>query len=249
MRKWFVLLCAFLCSCSNVKVSDNDETIKLAIDVGALDKAAELLIQDLDTGGFDIDRSFILADVYYRKRKFTEEFNTLDLIRKRISNVDKNKKNKLDYLILRNYVSRGYFKLAIEQYKKFNSSFSSLSNSEHGKSIMYYGISLCKINDLDGCIHALTTAKGYIPNDIVLERNIKLAYWLYPDESHLDQLELLDSFNSVTEQENLPNLILSAVKTGNYDSAFWLLQNRYSVKDAQDILDDLKRIRFSDKKN
>lgn len=251
MKKIVMFSMLLITGCvSSPQQSDPPATSRLAIDVGALDKARELMVNDINDHPANLTEKLSLADLYHRQHKFDLESQLLLTLNEK-SKLSAGDRKKITIMLMRNELSRGNYKKVIEAYDDImasdvltRSESTRLTNQQHGKILQYLSISYCKLLDFDKCLTNLDTALYYLPGNTDILDNIHLAYYMKSLYARRPDIQnLYTGYNDTRSVAMLSNLVLALIYNDDEGKAYQLLTSRYSSADAIKIIDDLKKAR------
>ncbi|MEL4013189.1 tetratricopeptide repeat protein [Dryocola clanedunensis] len=249
MKKLAISFIFVLCGCHAgsfaTKTTDN-ETTDIAIQVGALNKAEELVVNDLKQNPENKGLRFQLADIYARQNKLDLEYQELSTLKQK-SPIGSKDYARVNLAIMRNCLIRNDYKctsVTWQQAMVEQNSLDLLSDEQKGLANMYIGVAICKENDYDLCIKYLNEARVYLPGNPAIIDNIQLARYMQGMYEKTPDINLLYSGLKNTKSDPIYfNLIMALVNKGDTGKAYELLSMRYPPETSMLIVNDLKKLK------
>lgn len=244
MKKTLIFSVFLLCSC-NVSHTDTpikeDEKLSLSLQVGALDKALSIAIENVKKNPKDIDAKFDLSDIYYSQAKYDLEYSILSEM-----NINENSDPKsyfnLKLRLIKNAIKRNAFSEAISFYDSIGSN-SQLLFSQRGKALEYTGVAYCKLKEFDKCLTYLNEARRLLPGDNSVVDNINIANYMSKSVSGNNDIKsLYQGYHDSSSPAMLANLVMALIKDNHEGQAYKLLNQYYSNADSMKIIQELKYI-------
>lgn len=244
MKKILLLSVFLLCSCSlfenDAKIKDTDK-LSLSLQVGALDKALSIAIDNVKKDPKNIDAKFVLADIYYQQGKYDLQFMTLSSI---VIDRQKDPKKfiKLNIDLMKNSLKRSKYYESISYFEKINNN-KELTVQQRGKMMEYAGVAYCKIKNFELCLSRMNEAITLLPGDTSVIDNINIAtYMRNTEHGKTDISSLYRGYHDSTSGAMLANLVMALIKDKQEGQAYKLLNQHFSSSDSIKIIRELRVI-------